>query len=122
MEMKRNSYLMILGGMLFCLVIGCATTQIIGGPIPPDGLMDGVYEGKATNWPVKVLARVKIQNQHITSIEIVEHRNGKGSPAEDMIPDRIIEEQSTRVDAVSGATMSSRTIMNAVENAIQKAK
>ena len=113
---------MILAGMLFCLVIGCATAQIIGGQIPPDGLMDGVYEGKATNWPVKVLARVKIQSRHITSIEIVEHRNGKGSPAEDMIPDRIIKEQSTRVDAVSGATISSKTIMNAVENAIQKAK
>jgi uncharacterized protein with FMN-binding domain len=116
--MKRHSYLML----LLCLVTGCASAQIVGGPIPPDGLMDGVYEGKATNWPVKVLARVTIQNRHITSIEVVEHRNWKGSPAEDMIPDRIIREQSTRVDAVSGATVSSGTIMNAVENAVQKAR
>jgi uncharacterized protein with FMN-binding domain len=35
--------------------------------------------------------------------------------------ERIIAQQSTRVDAVSGATNSSRVIMNAVQRAIEKA-
>ncbi len=37
------------------------------------------------------------------------------------ILERIIETQSTRVDVVSGATNSSRVIMNAVQKAIEKA-
>ena len=42
--------------------------------------------------------------------------------AEGTIPNRIIETQSTKVDAVSGATMSRVAIMNAVEDAVQKAQ
>ncbi|MDX1358727.1 MAG: FMN-binding protein [Clostridia bacterium] len=45
-----------------------------------------------------------------------------GRAAEKTIPERIIDQQSTRVDAVSGATRSSIAIMNAVEDALQKAK
>ena len=44
-----------------------------------------------------------------------------GGPAEEVVPARIIEQQSTSVDAVSGATMSSYAIMNAVESAIEGA-
>ncbi len=52
----------------------------------------------------------------------MEHRTWKGGAAEGIIPRRIIETQSTRVDAVSGATMSSVAIMNAVEDAVRKAR
>ena len=45
----------------------------------------------------------------------------KGSKAESPIIKRIIENQSTDVDAVSGATNSSRVIMNAGQRAIEKA-
>ena len=38
------------------------------------------------------------------------------------IPYRIIEAESTGVDAVSGAALSSVAIMNAVEDAVQKAR
>ena len=45
----------------------------------------------------------------------------RGKKAELIIPGRIIEKQSTDVDAVSGATNSSHVIMNAVQKAIEKA-
>jgi uncharacterized protein with FMN-binding domain len=56
----------------------------------------------------------------ITDIKLVMHRNWRGEPAEAVI-ERIVEEQSTDVDVVTGATMSSRVIMNAVEDALKKA-
>ena len=65
--------------------------------------------------------RWTIENQRITKINLLKHRNWKGKDGEQVIV-RIIENQSTRVDAVSGASMSSVAIMNAVENAVQKAK
>ena len=46
----------------------------------------------------------------------------KGVLAEGTISNRIIETQSTKVDAVSGATIGSVAIMNAVQDAIQKAQ
>ncbi|MBE9570731.1 MAG: FMN-binding protein, partial [Proteobacteria bacterium] len=39
----------------------------------------------------------------------------------EVIPGRIVSEQSTVVDAVTGATNSSRVIMNAVQRAVEKA-
>ena len=104
------------------LIIGCAAAKIVGGPILKNSLKDGIYDGKATAGPVAVLARVTIQNQRVIDIRLIEHRNWKGKAAEDIIPHRIIDEQSTKVDAVSGATVSSTAIMNAVDDAIQMAK
>jgi uncharacterized protein with FMN-binding domain len=45
-----------------------------------------------------------------------------GGKAEIVIVERIIAEQSTRVDAVSGATQSSRVIMHAVQGALDEAR
>ena len=53
---------------------------------------------------------------------MIEHRTWKGGAAEGIIPNRIIVKQSTKVDAVSGATLSSVAIMNAVEDAVKKAQ
>jgi uncharacterized protein with FMN-binding domain len=119
--MKNMTLVYVVAGIFLILVIGCAATKIIGGPISFDRLKDGVYEAKARGGPVKVLAIVTIQKKRITKITLHEHRTWKGAAAEKVIPDRIIEEQSTKVDAVSGATLSSMVIMNAVEIAVQKA-
>jgi uncharacterized protein with FMN-binding domain len=123
-DMKRIKYYNYIAvtGLFLVVIIGCGTSAITGGPISKGMLKDGTYSGQATNGPVKVLAKVTIENQRITSIDLVEHRTWKGKAAEKTIPFRIIEKQSTKVDAVSGATMSSTAIMNAVETAINKAR
>ncbi len=118
--MALRSVLPIL--LTLSLIIGCASAKIVGGPILKNSLQDGIYDGKAKAGPVKVLVRVAIQNQRITNISLLKHRNWKGRAAENIIPYRIIDEQSTKVDAVSGATASSTAIMNAVDDAIQLAK
>lgn len=113
-------------GRVFVIVLifitGCATAKIIGGPVMPHGLQDGIFSGEAKNGPVKVEAEVTIQNQRIAGIKLTKHRNWKGEAAENVIPQKIIDEQSTSVDAVSGATASSTAIMNAVEAAVRKSK
>ena len=53
----------------------------------------------------------------MANIDILEHKNGRGSPAE-VVTDRIIEKQKIDVDAISGATNSSIVIKKAVENAL----
>ena len=78
---------------------------------------DGVYVGEYDVDFIYAKVKVTVQNKVITSIAILEHKNGRGKPAE-IVADRIIEEQKIEVDAVSGATNSSTVIKKAVENAL----
>ena len=103
-------------------IAGCATARIVGGPVPENRLADGIYDGSAKNGPVSVATKVRIENHRIVRVEVTAHRNWRGGAAEKAVPGRIIASQSTRVDAVSGATASSIAIMNAVEDAVRKAR
>lgn len=79
---------------------------------------DGVYVGEYDVKFIYVKVEVTVQNGEVAKIDILEHKNGRGKPAE-TITDRIIEEQRIDVDAVSGATNSSIVIKKAVENALK---
>jgi len=103
------------------LLSGCAQTQVTGGRVNPAKLNDGTYEGSYRGGPNKASVHVTIKDSNIVHIEILQHQAWKGKKVEEIIIERIIARQSTRVDAVSGATNSSRVIMNAVQLAIEKA-
>lgn len=79
---------------------------------------DGVYTGSYDSGPVVVEVKVTVSGHAITDIELVKHRNGQGSAAE-AITGKIIAAQSLKVDVVSGATMSSKVILLAIENALK---
>lgn len=107
---------------LFLFSTGCATTPpVTTGKVDHPRLVDGVYEGSYRSGPVKARVRVSIEDQRISNIQLIEHSTWKGKEAEAIIPDRIVQGQSTEVNVVSGATRSSRVIMNAVQNAVDKA-
>lgn len=80
---------------------------------------DGSYIGEYTLSPVKVIVQVQIKNYKINEIKILEHQNGFGGKAE-IINDRVIEKQTLEVDLVSGATVSSKVMLKAIENALSK--
>lgn len=81
-------------------------------------VQDGNYIGEYSITPVHVKVEVSVNNHQITDISILQHDNGRGSTAESIVND-IVEEQSLDIDAVSGATVSSKCILKAVENAIE---
>ena len=78
---------------------------------------DGVYEGQCDTGIVRVRVQVTIRNHQLESIELLEHENGRGTPAEAIL-DQMVQNQTTAVDAVSGATCSSKVIRKAVEDAL----
>jgi uncharacterized protein with FMN-binding domain len=89
--------------------------------VAAERLVDGVYAGSYKAGLNSVKVKVTIHDQTIAAIEIVKHTAWKGKKAEPIIPQRIIDQQSTAVDAVSGATNSSKVIMNAVQIAVEQA-
>ena len=103
------------------LACGCASAPILGGAINGAKLSDGIVTGTYSNWPNKAVVEVTIKDGKVEDIKIVHDYAWRGKKAEPVIIARIIETQSTSVDAVTGATNSSRVIMNAVQKAIEKA-
>ncbi len=103
------------------LFFSCAPAAVIGKPVDSAKLADGTYQGSFRGGPNKAIVEVTIKDNSIVNINIIEHQAWKGKKIEETIVERIIARQSTRVDAVSGATNSSNVIMNAVQLAIEKA-
>ena len=81
-------------------------------------IKDGQYVGEYDAGYIYAKVAVTVKEGKITGINILEHRNEHGQPAESII-DSIVKEQNITVDAVSGATNSSLVIKKACENALQ---
>ncbi len=86
-------------------------------------LADGVYPGESTGYQGPLKIEVTVADEKITDIKIVENVEtvGIGSKALKAVPERIIENQSVAVDALSGATSSSKAVLAAVTNALETA-
>jgi uncharacterized protein with FMN-binding domain len=82
-------------------------------------LADGTYQGECNNGLVFVKVEVDVQNNAIAGVRILEHRTGMGKAA-GRIVDSVTSSQSIEVDTVSGATLSSQTILKAIENALSE--
>jgi uncharacterized protein with FMN-binding domain len=78
---------------------------------------DGVYTGSYSQFPVSAEVRVTVSDHAITDIELVSHNHGPEHGA-DSITGEVINAQSLDVDAVSGATYSSKVILLAIEDAL----
>lgn len=92
-------------------------------PIEISQIADGTYFGKSGGI-TGVKVEVTIKKGRITKIEILKARGGPKykKKAIKEIPGRIIKAQSLKVDAVTGATKSSKSIIEAVRNALEKAE
>lgn len=108
--------------VLATVLVACMASRV-GRPVHPGELRDGTYAGEWSSFPNKAHVQVTVQDGRILEVVLVSHRASSiGHKVDAIIPLRIVQEQSTKVDAVTGATNSSHVIMNAVEQALEKAK
>ncbi|WP_422487157.1 FMN-binding protein [Gudongella sp. DL1XJH-153] len=94
---------------------------VASGNAPAVEYVDGTYEGtsdKGMNPGLKV--SVTVEGGKIVSVEVIEHdeTDGIADPAIEEVPAAIVEAGSPNVDVVSGATLTSDAIMDAVQNAL----
>ena len=86
---------------------------------------DGTYTAESEGYRKHMLTQVTFEGGYITAVEVVQHYEKNREYYEEpvrVIPERIITSQSTDVDAVSGATMTSTGIINGVNAAIDAAQ
>ena len=127
---KAFRFFLVLFLILLILAVSCTAMMNKGMEKAKNELMliedpdlskvdDGIYRGKLDTMLVKAEVEVSVVNHKIVSILIIKHENGKGKPAETIV-DTIIKDNSTDVELVAGATMSSLVIRAAVIDALKK--
>lgn len=122
---KHGLRFWIITGLLIILMIIIAAVvinipkpqQVSDSSLDLEAVADGTYQGECDNGLVSVSVEVYVQNHTITNVNILNHQNGMGQAAESIV-DSVTASQSIEVDAVTGATMSSQTILKAIENAL----
>jgi len=110
--------------LLITIIISACSTAYSGlQAILPDlsGRQNGEYQGEysVSGTPVSVKLVVTIENEKLSTIKIVKHISSPIGKKAEKIIDRIISQQSLNIDAVSGATASSKGILKAVESALK---
>ncbi len=91
--------------------------NMVVSDVDTSSLPDGIYTGSCDVGFIRAKVAVTVQDGQIFQVELLEHDNGRGTPAESII-NSVTREQSLTVDTVSGATNSSKVILKAIENAL----
>ena len=85
---------------------------------------DGSYKGSGEGFGGEIIVEVTIEKDYIKEAKIISKKNETPeyiSQAEKILDD-VVSKQTIKVDAVSGATLSSNGILAALDDAMNKAK
>lgn len=83
---------------------------------------DGAYEAASRGYSGPVRVRVTVAGAAIASAAVVEHRESRALSANVFVPGQIVETQGfERLDAVTGATITSDAVTNAAVKALAAA-
>ncbi|MBQ0065155.1 MAG: flavocytochrome c [Firmicutes bacterium] len=119
--------LIVVVAMMFAVVfgvkvVGSNTTASAGSSVLAN-VADGTYTGQTKGFGGDIIAEVTIEGGAITDVKVTgdSETEGLGGVAVEKIPGRVLEAQSLNVDTVSGATVSSTAIMDALRMAFESA-
>ena len=89
-----------------------------GGPV-----VSGRYEGTGEGLIGPIKVSVQIERSKIKAIDVLEYSDtpGYSDTVFEFLPNKIIKEGAVDIDAVSGATITSRGFVQAVSDALKKA-
>ena len=86
----------------------------------PYTFCDGVYEGKAKGYRGDTHVKVTVENGEIVSIDILSFEDYREfiEPSANFVISQILKKQTVDVQTVGGCTFSSKSIINAVRDAL----
>lgn len=108
------------------LITGCssmvkdAVAKLTNETIDMSRVRDGTWKGSSEAGPVSVDVEVTVKDSKIERVVLLRHDCGLGHKA-DVIVDDMKSGNTWDVDIVSGATVSSEVIKNAVNKALRSA-
>lgn len=113
------SLVIILIGGIFYLTYGLneGSDNELNGVVPSK-LEDGVYNGEYQSGRWSNQLYVKVDNQKISEIKIKDDVTFTQPGLSDELFNKVIEAQDTKVDLVSGATVTSNAYLKSIEDAL----
>ena len=124
--MKNRQILKISITVVVTLLIAAIAVALLLRPrtldtpnIDLNTVSDGTYIGVYQNKILLAVVQVEVLDHEIICINILEHKDAYMEQAE-MITKDVLDEQSLEVDAISGATLTSDTVLKAIEDALQQ--
>ena len=104
------------------LAIALAVSTLMAGPVAA-AMADGTYTGVGQGKNGDVTVELQVTGGKLAAVRVVKNVETPGisDAAMTQFPQRVVDAQSLNVDAVSGATLTSDGIRNAVADAIRKA-
>ncbi len=114
------AFVILIAGAAFYLTRGLDEGMRVDiSSIDATNVKDGTYEGtyEAGRWSNKVAVTVK--DGKITDIQIKDDVVFVKEGLSDEIFKRVMDKQNVKVDAVTGATVTSKAYLKAIENALQ---
>jgi uncharacterized protein with FMN-binding domain len=109
--------LMLPGGQLCAEEQTAQSGSIVTSMGPIEKIADGVYRGAFQIDNFKIEVDVTVKENRIAGLELVDSPDAELVKETEETFRRVIDAQSTMVDAVSGATGSSYMLLDAIENA-----
>jgi uncharacterized protein with FMN-binding domain len=114
---------LVLGLALFT---GCSRAEVQAvrnlpiGHIDLSQVKDGAFSGEYAYAGFTYEVRVTVAAHKITDIALVKNRTTRQAKMAAGVATRVLDQQRNDVDAVSGATTTSKALLKAIENALNK--
>ena len=118
----KAKYVFLVSGCIAALIL--AASCLSPGVALEAGYAAGVFEGTGRGFRGAIVVQVQTSHAGIEDVVIISHREAPypGAAAMEELLELVIETGSADLDAVSGASLSSRGFLEAVENALSKAR
>ena len=86
-----------------------------------NGTFIGDYAGGKYKWRANKI-QVTIEDHKLTGIKVLDHAKTQENVSKTELFNRVMQSQSLQVDAISGATLTSKGYLKAIELALDQAK
>ncbi len=86
-----------------------------------DGQYKGGYAGGMYGWRANA-CKILIRDGKVWDIQLLNKKEEDQNQNNERLYDRVIQAQSLQVDTISGATLTSKAQLKAIENALQQAQ
>lgn len=121
--MKKPLQLIASSLMAVALLVGCAATPTT--PPAEPAFKDGTYEGEGEGYKGPIKVKVVVTGGEVTAVEVLENEDTPElfEGAQEAIVEEVIAENSADdLEVVTGATNSSNGLIEAIKDALEKAK
>lgn len=124
---KRKGRWILLCLLLVFALVGCQNDSVESSDQVDEGaeaiFAAGTYIGEADGHNGPISVEVTVSDSEITAVEILSHNESPGitDAALERIPQGVLDYQSLAIDMVSGATVTSNSIIDAITDALSQA-